>query len=76
MTDRYHSLTVVLKQDMRADDAQALIDAILMLKYVASVTGEVADIASHMAEERARMALGTKLIRICYPNMPEDRSGS
>lgn len=32
MTDRIHSLTVTLERDMREDDAQALIDAIRMIK--------------------------------------------
>lgn len=71
MTDRYHTLTVVLREDTRDDDAKPLIDAILMLKGVASVTGEIADLNSHMAEERARLALGEKLLAICYPRARE-----
>ena len=71
MTDRYHTLTVVLAEDTRDDDCKPLIDAILMLKGVASVTGEVADFNSHMAEERARLSIGEKLLAICYPRMKE-----
>lgn len=32
MTDRFHTLTVVLEHDMRDDDAQALISAIGQLR--------------------------------------------
>ena len=71
MTDRYHTLTVVLIDDTRDDDCKPLIDAILMLRGVASVTGAVADLNSHMAEERARLALGEKLLAICYPRSKE-----
>lgn len=71
MTDRYHSLTVVLKDDIRDDDAKPLIDAILMLKGVLSVTGGVSSFDSHMALERARMEIGNKLLEICYPKLKE-----
>jgi hypothetical protein len=71
MTDRYHTLTVVLKEDTRDDDCRPLIGAILMLKGVASVTGHVSDVDSHMAEERARLAIGEKLLAICYPRSKE-----
>jgi len=67
MTDRYHTLTVVLNDDIRDDDAKPLIDAILMLRGVLSCTGIVSDSNSHMAEERARLELGEKLLDICYP---------
>jgi len=68
MTDRYHTLIVVLNDDTRDDDCKPLIDAILMLKGVASVSGAVADLGSHMAEERARLEIGQKLLGICYPS--------
>lgn len=69
MTERYHSLTVVLNEDTREDDVQALTDAIMMLKGVASVTGAVASIDSHMALERTRMEFGAKLLELCYPKL-------
>lgn len=67
MTDRYHTLTVVLEKDVRSDDCKHLIDAILMLRGVISVTGNVADPVSHMAEVRAIQALGDKLLSVVYP---------
>lgn len=67
MTDRYHSLTVVLAQDIRDDDAEALMSAIKQLRGVLTVTGKVADLDSHMAHERARADLGEKIWTVLYP---------
>ena len=66
MTDRLHSLTVVLSENLRTDDAAPLIAAISQLKGVLSVTGIVADFSDHMAVERARHDLGTKLWSVLY----------
>ena len=63
MTDRVHSLTVVLERDNRSDDVQPLIDAILMFQGVASVTAHVSDIVTRMAEQRARDDLRAKLFK-------------
>jgi hypothetical protein len=60
MTDRYHTLTVVLKRNIRDDDAQPLVDAISLLRGVASVTGAVSNMTTHMAEERAKLELREK----------------
>lgn len=73
MTDRFHSLTVVLEKDIRSDDAEGLIQAIRHMRGVLSVTGRVSDPDSHMAEERARRELGQKLWEILYPP-PTSRS--
>lgn len=67
MTDRFHSLVVVLESDLRSDDAQALIDAIKQLRGVLSVSGEITDIGTLMAEERAKRELGEKLWNVIYP---------
>lgn len=64
MTDRIHSLTVVLDHDMRDDDIQPLIDAIKMMKGVRTVDTHVSDIASHMAEARAFLAAGEELVAL------------
>lgn len=68
MTDRYNALTVVLEKDIRSDDAEALLSAIGQLRGVLSVTGHVADITSHLAEERARNQLGQELMAVIYPD--------
>jgi hypothetical protein len=60
MTDRIHSLTVVLEEDVREDDVQSLMQAICHMRNVAAVDGVVSDIVSHMAETRAKLELGAK----------------
>jgi hypothetical protein len=69
VSDRFHSLTVVLEQDIRDDDAESLMDGIRMMRGVLWVTGEVACPVSCMAEERARADLGKKLLAIVYPKL-------
>ncbi len=63
MTDRIHSLVVVLDHDMRDDDVEGLIEAIRHFRFVTSVTGNVSDMNSLMAAERARYELRAKLLR-------------
>lgn len=67
MTDRYHTLTVVLEENIRDDDAESLIAAIHHLRGVLTVTGVVADHASYMAEARAKSDLGAKIWDVIYP---------
>jgi len=69
MTDRYHSLTVVLEHDIRDDDAEPLINAIKMLHGVLSVKGNVSSFEVHTATERARFELGQKLWEVIYPKV-------
>ena len=64
MTDRYHSLVVVLDRDIRIDDAEAIISAIKMIKNVINVTGEVSDMDSNMAYSRVKNELKMKLWEI------------
>ncbi len=68
MTDHYHSLTVVLEENIRDDNADALINAIMMLKGVCSVAGNVADVTSYMAEARAAQEYSKKILSVLYPN--------
>lgn len=67
MTDRYNALTVVLEQDIRSDDAEALIEAITCLRGVLKVTPRVANPDEHIAEMRVRQELGEKLWQVLYP---------
>lgn len=61
MTNRFHSLTVVLEKDIREDDAEALMAAISQLRGVLNVTGEVSTPETYMAVERARHEIKLKL---------------
>jgi hypothetical protein len=67
MTDRYNAITVVLERDTRDDDAAALLNAIRQLRGVLSVSGNVANLDSHIAQERARHSLGEELWHVLYP---------
>jgi len=62
MTDRIHSITLVLEENVRVDDAEYILNACRMLKGVISADGNIADFDSHMAESRARTDM---LTRVC-----------
>lgn len=67
MTNRFHSLTVVLETDIREDDAQGLISAISHLRGVISVEGNVTDAGLYAAEQRVRHDLMQKLLDVVHP---------
>lgn len=67
MTDRFNSLTVVLEHDIREDDALAIISAIKHIRGVLSVSGNVSDITTHVACERAKHELGERILDVVYP---------
>lgn len=64
MTDRYNGLVVAFDHDIREDDAEAVINAIRMLKGVLTVTANVSDINSHIEETRAKRDLPDKLYEV------------
>ncbi len=64
MTDRYNALTVVLEENIRDDDAEALISAIRQLRGVLDVKPNVADVNSMVADSRARLELLDALIQL------------
>ena len=72
MTDRIHSITVVLEQNVRVDDAERILDALRMVRGVISAEGNVADLDSHMAESRARTDLHKKMFEVIYP-LPDSK---
>jgi hypothetical protein len=61
MSDRTMCLTVVLDKDYRVDDAEAIMNAIRMVKGVLSVDANVANVDTYMAYARARTDLEKKL---------------
>lgn len=71
MTDRIHSLTVVLEQDIRTDDVETIINAIRAIRFVGSVEKHVADLETHSARERVRLELGQKILDVIYPKRPK-----
>jgi hypothetical protein len=64
MTDRVHSLTLVLGEDWRTDDVEAIVNAARMIKGVISVEKNVSDTTSLMAEVRAKYQLQEKILEI------------
>ena len=64
MTAKFNSLTIVLENDVREDDAQTLINAILMLKGVLSVEGNVSSFADYVAESRVKTEVRNRLFEI------------
>lgn len=63
MTDRLKGCVVVFERDIRVDDAEPLLEAIRMLKGVASVhtDGDVTDHRDYGARARVRHELREKL---------------
>lgn len=66
MTDRFHSLQVVLEQNIRDDDCERLIDAIKMVRGVLSVKGDIATPDTYMAEQRVIDGLGQSIVDLIY----------
>lgn len=64
MTDRYHSLTVILEKDIRSDDCKPLIDAIKMMKNVLKVRPSVTNVTDLMAQSRAKNELIEKIYKL------------
>lgn len=61
MTDRHAGYVVTLAKDIREDDAESILNAIRMVKGVATVTPVVSDIGQHIAEERAHLAIQSRI---------------
>ena len=68
MTDRVHAITVVLEQDIRSDDVEAITNSIQMIRGVLTTKTHVTDISDHTARERAKHELSEKLWDAIHPN--------
>lgn len=62
MTDRHAGYIVTLEGDIREDDAEAIINALRLVRGVLSVEPVVADVAVHIAEKRARADVLDRLL--------------
>lgn len=71
MTDRYHSLLIVLDHDIRSDDAKPVMAALEQVKGVLKVSGLVRDPGTHMAYARARQDLIEQLWKV----LNQERAG-
>lgn len=61
MTERIKGLVVTLDQDYREDDVESIVQAICMVKGVAHVALEVANLEDHFARMRVRRELANEL---------------
>lgn len=61
MTDRHSGFLVILKQDMREDDAEHVANAIQMVKGVLAVTPVPADATEFLHQYRVRTELAHRL---------------
>lgn len=61
MTDRINGFWVALAEDVRTDDAQETLAAVLQIKGVIAVERHVADHTDWMARTRVRFELQAKL---------------
>lgn len=67
MTDRIRSLTVVLADNTRDDDANRLIDAIRLMRGVVDVQADVTNAADYSAQMLARTELRNQIAAILWP---------
>ena len=72
MTDRVNAFIVVLKQDIREDDAEVIAQAIGLLRGVLTVVPHTADPSTGIAEARVRHELGQEILGVIYPNMRKE----
>ena len=64
MTDRLKGITVLFDREIREDDAQCIIDAVKMIKGVASVRQHVVDPSHWLAVSKAKHELTEKIWKV------------
>lgn len=69
MSERVKGFTVVLKNDLREEDAQLLKSAISLLSGVLSVEAIAATSEDYFAEQRVRATIGDEILKILYPHL-------
>ena len=67
MTDRHNGYIVVLKEDIREDDAKNTLIALSMIEGVMKVEPIINDPRQQLAFIRARQELGEGLWHVLYP---------
>jgi hypothetical protein len=68
MTERHIAYTVTLKEPIREDDSENIINAIKMIKNVRSVVPEVEDVHDYWTKENVKFEIMQKLINIVQNN--------
>lgn len=72
MTDRIHSLTVVLDEPIRTDDVDHIVAAVSMIKHVAHVEKNVAHIDHYAAYARAHADISKKIFEALHGALGDD----
>lgn len=72
MTDRHAGYVVTLDKNVREDDAQPILDAIRMIKGIASVVPERGDAQTAIAEQRAIVRLSKHLAAVQNALLKDD----
>lgn len=67
MTDRINALTVILKDDIREDDIQGLLNAMKMFSQVLDVKLNIENLDETIAESRVRHSLTVQLWKVLNP---------
>jgi len=67
VTDRVHSLTIVLKHDIRVDELEDIETALKMIRGVLSVGRNISDHTEYVAQERATWELRNKIRDVLWP---------
>jgi hypothetical protein len=67
MTDRIKGFTVVLEKDLRDDDFEAIKNAVLMIRGVASIETSDVDASDWMNRERVRLEYRQKILDVVLP---------
>lgn len=68
MSDKYSGFTVALEDDIKDENATAVMQAILQIRGVIRVEPIVADSATFIAEARVRNEIGGQIINIVWPS--------
>ena len=63
MTDRIYAFHIMLNREYREDDAQPIIDAVMMIKGVKSITTQTVTPELWVAETRAKQDMLNKVIK-------------
>lgn len=64
MTDRIKGLTVTLEKDIRVDDCEVILNAIRMVRGVASVATHVSDTDHYFAKEQLKSEFKEKIWKL------------
>ena len=66
MTDRVKGFTVTLKEDIRIDDVEPILNAVRMIQGVAHVEPSITTSEDHMNRQLIKSQLLTKLFKVLH----------